>query len=440
VSDKPSLLTTDEAAALLKVSQKTVLRWISSGRLRACKPGRAYRIHLEDLPVGPGHLDRAVIYLDDNASNPMDPRVRSEVIGSLNLPPANASSTHSNGVAAHRLVENARECVASLVDASPSEVVFTSGATEANNLFLRGFPWSHRRGLVISSTEHSSVVQPAQALADRGVVDLRVAPVDRQGRIDLVALEDLLDDTVALVSIAAANSETGVLADLARVSSLVHAVGAALHSDATQLVGRLPISMRKVGLDAMSVSGHKMNGPQGVGALVVDRRLRRRLDPIMSGGGHEGGLRAGSANVPGIVGLGAAALIAARPADSDRMRALRDQLVRGLTSNGAIVNAAAAERLPNTVNLRFPGASGDIVLARTPQVAASLGSACHAGALEPSPTLVAMGLSRAEASESIRFSVTKFTTSDEIVGAITAIVSTVSEVRRETEEVIQPCG
>lgn len=435
MSEQPEFFTTEEAADILRVSQKTVLRWINSGRLRACKPGRAYRIRVEDLPGADPSQDFDVIYLDDNASNPIHPIVRDAIMASLNDPPANASSAHANGVAASHRIGIARESVAELVDASASEVVFTAGATEANNLMLRGFHSAQRRRVLISATEHSSITSPARSLQDSSGINVDVVPVESNGQIDLAALEDLLDDTVALVSIAAANSETGVINPLEEIAQRVHAVGAIFHSDATQFVGRLPFSMRQMGVDALSLSGHKMNGPQGIGALVVDRRLRRRLTPFVFGGGHEDGLRSGSSNVAGIVGLGAAARLAADPAVAHRMRKLRDQLADGLVLAGGIVNASIPERLPNTVSVRFPGALGDVVLTRTPQIAASLGSACNAGAIEPSPTLLAMGLDRTDAQESIRFSITRFTTGDDITSAIGAIATTVAEVRELTKEV-----
>lgn len=435
MSEQPEYLTTDEAADILKVSTKTVLRWINAGRLRACKPGRGWRILVEDLPL-PGHdQPDTVIYLDDNGSNPIDPIVRDAVIDALNDPAANASSAHANGTAARYRVDIARASVAELVDAAPAEVVFTAGATEANNLILRGHPYLKRRTVVISATEHSSVSRPVQNLIDAQVIEARIAPVDADGVVDVDALQQLLDDSVALVSIAAANSETGVLNPIAHIAQLAHNVGAHLHTDATQFVGRLPMSMRGLGIDALSLSGHKMNGPQGVGALVVQRRLRRQLTPTVAGGGHEEGLRAGSNNVAGIVGLGAAARLAAQPDVADRMAERRDQLASRLLTAGGVINSAGADRLPNTLNIRFPGALADVVLARTPLVAASVGSACNAGAIEPSPTLLAMGLDRTAAQESIRFSTTRFTTADEITAAAAAITATVNEVRQLTQEV-----
>lgn len=435
VSDQPEYLTTEEAADILKLSTKTILRWIHDGRLRACKPGRGWRILVEDLPLPGSEQTVEVIYLDDNGSNPMDPIVRDAVIDALNDPPANASSVHANGISAQYRIDIARDSIAELVDAASSEVVFTAGATEANNLILRGFPYRQRRAVITSATEHSSVSNPLQALAETSDVELRIAPVDGNGVVDLDALGELLDGDVALVSIAAANSETGVLNPLAEIAQRAHVAGAIFHTDATQLVGRLPMSMRDLGVDALSLSGHKMCGPQGVGALVVNRRLRRQLAPIVSGGGHEDGLRSGSSNVAGIIGLGAAARIAADPNIAARMQHLRDQLTANLVAIGGVVNGDAAERLPNTVNIRFPGALGDVVLARTPHVAASLGSACNAGAIEPSPTLLAMGLDRTAAQESIRFSITRFTTEADISAASGAIATTVAEVRQLTQEV-----
>lgn len=435
MSEQPEYLTTDEAAEILKVSTKTVLRWIHAGRLRACRLGRGWRILVDDLPVPGDDSASAVIYLDDNGSNPIDPIVRDAMVEALGDPPANSSSVHVNGAAAHARVEIARASIAELVDAAVSDVVFTAGATEANNLILRGFPYSDRRVVVTSAVEHSSVANPVRTLAETGLIELRVAPVDRHGVVDVAALELLVDHATALVSISAANSETGVINPLARIAERAHAVGALFHTDATQFVGRLPLSMREIGIDALSLSGHKMCGPQGVGALVVDRRLRRRLNPIVTGGGHEGGLRAGSSNVAGIVGLGAAARLAANPDNAVQMRKRRDLLEERLRAAGGLPNGAGADRLPNTLNIRFPGALAEVVLARTPQVAASVGSACNAGAIEPSPTLLAMGIDRLAARESMRLSVTRFTSEADVTAAAAALTATVADVRQLAEEV-----
>ena len=260
-------------------------------------------------------------------------------------------------------------------------------------------------------------------------------PVDRHGQVHLEALSEMLDDMVAAVSIAAANSETGVINPLATIASLVHEAGAVFHSDATQLVGRLPVSMRRTAVDAISLSGHKMNGPQGIGALVANRRIRRQLSPIVYGGGHEDGLRSGSSNVAGIVGLGAAARVAADPDAAARMSDLRDHLTANLVACGGVVNGAGAARLPNTVNIRFPGAARRRHPRPHPTHRRIAWLTCNAGAVEPSSTLLAMGLDRTAAEESIRFSVTQFTTEADISAASSAIATTVAEVRRLTQEV-----
>jgi cysteine desulfurase len=429
-------LTTDEAARALKVSTKTVLRLVRSGQLPACKVGRAYRIRRTDLVGGVEPKRSGVIYLDDNASNPIEPAVRMAVIEALSVPQANASSSHVCGQAARGRVEHARAQVAELVDARSSDVIFTSGATEANNLLLRGLVYKIRgRRVLISATEHASVGRVAAELAARGDIALDIIPVTRTGELDLDALDSMLSDDVCLVSVCAANSETGVLAPLAAIADRAHAYGAIFHCDATQWVGRLPLSVRASAIDALSLSGHKMCGPQGVGALILDRVLQRQLAPVAVGGGHEDGLRSGSYNVAGIVGLGVAATLAADAHTSERILMLRERLTSGLMAAGGIVNGANADRLPNTANIRFPGIPGDVILARTTSIAASLGSACHSGAPEPSPTLLAMGLRREEADESIRLSVTRFTTASEVDRAIAAITTTVREVRQLTEEV-----
>lgn len=424
------LLTTEEAAAELRVSQKTVLRLIRSGDLRAQKVGRSWRIRRHDLPCVAGETDAGsdAIYLDDNASNPLHPAVLRLMSELWAGPIGNASSTHEIGARSRAIIEDAREGVAGLLQARSNEVVFTSGATEANNLVLRGFRFAGKR-LLVSAGDHASVRHVAQAMS--GDVPHSVVPLNREGVVDLDTLASMLAaKDVALVSIVAANSETGVLNPIPDVAELVHAAGAVLHCDATQWIGRLAFSMEELGADAVSLSGHKMSGPQGVGALVARRSILRALAPQAVGGGHEDGIRSGSYNVVGIAALGAAAALAADPLVADQTCRVRDRLIDGLSkAGGTAVNGIGADRLPNTANVRFAGAPGDAVLARCRGVAASLGSACHAGTIEPSPTLLAMGLSRDEAEESIRFSVTRFTTLRDVDVAAARIARAVAAIR-----------
>ena len=431
------LLTSNEAALALRVSQKTVLRLIRSGRLPAEKVGRSWRIRASDLPCNrsPGMSD--VIYLDDNASNPMHPAVADAMTAAMQNLSGNASSSHTAGVLARKAVEDARGQLAELLDVAPSELVFTSGATESNNLFLRGFPYANGKNrVIISAGEHASISEVAHELQAEGVIDLSVVPLLTSGQLDLEAFAALLDDKVAVVSIVGANSETGVISPLAEVVDLAHGVGAVVHSDVTQLAGRTELNLADLRLDAVSLSAHKMNGPQGVGALFARRSLLRRLRSLNVGGGHENGLRSGTYNTAGIVGMGLAATLAANPADIEHNQRMRDLLQRQLTTiPDVVVHGAHSQRLPNTTNLYFAGAPGDVVLARTPDVAASIGSACHAGAIDPSPTLLAMGLDRDIASSSIRFSTTRFTTATEIEKASQAVLKTVLEVRAQSQEV-----
>ncbi|MDE2678880.1 MAG: cysteine desulfurase family protein [Gemmatimonadota bacterium] len=376
------------------------------------------------------------IYLDYNGSAPLDPRVADVMVPVLTERSGNASSTHSFGRRQAALVEDAREKVAALVGGSRNGVVFTASATEANNLALRGTlegapPGRHR--ILVSAAEHASVSRTAKWLAERGLVHLDIVPVTGGGFVDLERLESLLGPDVLLVSAIAANAETGVMNPLGKISEIVRRTSALLNSDATQLVGRVPLEMEEVGIDLVSLSGHKICGPGGVGALVGNRRALRRLCPQVHGGGHERGLRSGSLNVAGIVGLGAAAHIACeeRVAESRRVGRLRDRFTQTVKARlpGVSEIGDVNHRLPNTANLRFRGADGDAVAVNLAPVAASTGSACSSGSIEPSDVLLAMGLSREEAFECVRFSLGRFTTQDDIDLAIDQTVRAVARVR-----------
>ena len=382
------------------------------------------------------------VYLDYNGSAPLDPRVAEAMLPVLKDGVGNASSAHLFGQRQAVAVDSARERVAALVGASPSGVVFCAGATEANNLALTGLVEGapvERSRIVISAVEHASVREPAQWLHEQGKAKVDVVGVSQGGFVDLDELDSLLGPDVLAVSIMAANSETGVLNPLEEIAERAASVGAVFHCDATQLVGRLPLSMGETAIDLISLSSHKICGPGGVGALVGTRQSLGRLRPVIHGGGHERGLRSGSLNVPGIVGLGAAAELATKERDSEsaRVEGLRDRLVDGLRAGltGFRENGDPSKRLPNTASVRFDGVDGEAVVINMDSVAVSTGSACSSGAIEPSRVLLAMGLSREEAFESVRFSLGRFTTLDEVELAIGQAIEAVQRIRTMTGSV-----
>ncbi len=376
------------------------------------------------------------IYLDYNASAPLDERVVEEMRPVLSQAVGNASSVHRFGRRQAALVDEAREHVAALVGGRPGGVVFTSGATEANNLALQGAvaaATGEAGRLVVSAVEHASVGRTARWLADRGLAKLEVVGVTAAGWVHPEAVAELLGPDVVVVSVMAANSETGVLNPVGEIAEQVRECGALFHCDATQMVGRVGFDMAELGVDLVSVSGHKICGPGGVGALICTRGAQRRLEPLLLGGGHEKGLRSGSLNVAGIVGLGAAARLAAeeRMGEAGRVSTLRDRLVAAMMSRLEDVreNGDVTRRLPNTANLRFVGADSEAVMANMDPVAVSAGSACSAGSIEPSEVLLAMGLSRDAAFESVRFSLGRFTSEDDVDLAADMAVGAVERVR-----------
>ena len=380
------------------------------------------------------------IYLDYNGSAPLDPRV-AEAMSQSFADFGNASAVHRFGRRQAARADLAREQTAALVGGRPADVIFTAGATEANNLALCGAAQGappQRVRILVSATEHASVIGTARWLNEQGLAKADVIPVTAGGFVDPDEAERILDDDVALISVMAANGETGILNPIAEIAERAQAVGALMHCDATQMAGRLPFNMSQAGVDLVSVSGHKMCGPGGVGALIGTRRSLQKLRPVIHGGGHERGLRSGSLNVAGIVGLGAAALLALeeRAPEAARTGRLRDRLTAGLREGlpGTQEAGDISRRLPNTANLRFTGADAEAALANMDPVAASAGSACSSGSIEPSEVLLAMGFSRQAAFESIRFSLGRFTAAEEIERAIPQIVSAVDYVRNMTGE------
>jgi len=380
------------------------------------------------------------VYLDYNGSAPLDPRVAEAMVPILTEGAGNASSMHRFGRRQNALIDAAREHVAAMVGGRPAGVVFTAGATEANNLALRGAIEGGPAGrprILVSAVEHASVRQAARWLDEHGSARLDIVPVTRGGFIDLDALEAMIDTDVLLVSVMAANSETGVLNQVEEIAERVHAVSALFHCDATQSAGRLPFDLERIGADLVSLSSHKICGPTGVGALVGTRYGLRGLRPLIHGGGHEQGLRSGSLNVAGIVGFGAAARIAAeeRTSESARIAVARDRLTAALKSRISGVHDVgdAARRLPNTANIRFEGADAEAVVANMDPVAVSTGSACSSGAIEPSEVLLAMGIPRGAAFESVRFSLGRFTTQEDVDLAVESAVAAVGHVRSMAE-------
>lgn len=376
------------------------------------------------------------VYLDYNGSTPLDPRVADVMMPTLTDGVGNASSTHRFGMRQAALVEEAREHVAALVGGKPRGVVFTSGATEANNLAIRGLaeaaPASRPR-ILVSAVEHPSVLETAQYVSRQGLAKVDVVPATAGGHVDLDALDSLVRDDVILVSVMAANSETGVLNPLNQIAEIAHHAGALFHCDATQHVGRLTFDLDAAGTDLVSMSGHKICGPGGVGALAGTRQGFRQLAPLLHGGGHEGGLRSGSLNVAGIAGIGEAARIASAERESEAVRvaALRDRLVASVMSRlaGVSQNGDVSRRLPNTANLRFEDADAEAVVSNMDPVAVSTGSACSAGSIEPSHVLLAMGISTDAAFEAVRFSLGRFTSDEDIDVAIERTVTAVEYVR-----------
>ena len=377
------------------------------------------------------------IYMDHNATTPVDPGVVEAMLPCFLENFGNAASkTHPYGWIASKLAENARAAVAAGIGAHPEEVVFTSGATESNNLAIKGLvaALGGRRGHVVTcATEHKAVLDPCAALAREGVA-VTVLPVDGAGRIELQAVAEALTDRTALVSLMLANNETGTLHPIAEVGRICRERGVALHCDATQAVGKVAVDADKLGVDLMSLSAHKIYGPKGVGALYVRRRKPRlHLTPILDGGGHEQGMRSGTLNVPGVVGFARALEIAlARmPAESRLLSELRDRLQEAITSRleEVTVNGDPEHRLPNTLNLSFAGVDGAALLVGLKEVAVASGSACTSADPKPSHVLMAMGRSKQLANASIRFSLGRANSADDLDVVAAAVIREVERLR-----------
>ena len=374
---------------------------------------------------------RLPVYLDWNATTPVDPRVVEAMLPCFTRDFGNAASaSHAYGWKAGALVKVAREALAAAIGATAGEIVFTSGATESNGLALLGAARANRdRGdhVVVAATEHRAVLDHARRLESEGF-RLTVVPPETDGRIAVLRVAEALGEGTVLVSVMAANNETGALNPVGEIGALCRERGALFHTDAAQAFGKVLLDVRSIGADLVSLSAHKICGPKGVGALWVrPGRPRVRLEAQLLGGGHERGLRSGTLNVPGIVGFGEAARIAAAglAAEAGRLRALRDRLEEEILAGvpGARRNGPSAERLPNTLNVLFPGVDAGKLMLEARDVAVSSGSACSSASPEPSHVLLAMGLSAAEARSSVRISLGRLTTEEEVGFAVRALLS-----------------
>ncbi len=376
-----------------------------------------------------------LIYLDNHASTPCDPRVVEAMTPLFAERYANPGSTiHRPGQAAAAAVQEAREDVARLVGARASETVFTASATESNNLAILGLAFGsdgQRKRIVTTAIEHKSVLEPAQWLVRQGF-DVQVIPVDRVGRLDLDALAAAVDDATLLVSVQAANSEVGTVQDLPAVAEIAHRRGAYLHSDAVQLVGRVGDLDGLDYVDLVTFSAHKLYGPKGAAALVLRGGAAAvPIQPLMFGGGQEQGLRPGTLNVPAIVGFGAACRIAIDEAGRDEVQSqsLRDAFERDLAHAvpSVVFNGCREHRLPGNSSVTIPGVDAEALVARMRHVAVTTGSACNSGALEPSPVLTAMGMSRERAYETFRVGIGRFTTAEHVKTAVARIEASIPD-------------
>lgn len=377
------------------------------------------------------------IYLDNNATTRLDPRVLDIMLPYFGELYGNAASkSHPYGWQAEAAVDKAREQVAALLGADAKDMVFTSGATESDNLAIKGVAEMYRdkgNHIITCLTEHKAVIDPCKRLAEKGFEITWLKP-DADGRVSPEQVAEALTDRTILITLMAANNEIGTLHPIAEIGKLAKQRGVLFHTDATQAVGKIPLDVEAMGIDLLSLSGHKLYGPKGVGALYARRRNPRvRLACQMDGGGHERGMRSGTLNVPGIVGLGAACELAGREMtqEAQRLTAMRDRLEQGILQrvDESRRNGHPTQRLPNTLNISFAFVEGESLMMKMPDVAVSSGSACTSASLEPSHVLRAIGLSDELSHSSIRFSLGRFNTMEEMDYVIEQVHRAVAELR-----------
>ena len=377
------------------------------------------------------------IYMDHHATTPVDPRVLEAMLPYFTNQFGNAASrNHSFGWTAEEGVENARAQIATLIGANPKEIIFTSGATESDNLAIKGVAWMYREKgnhIITQVTEHKAVLDTCKRLEKEGY-EVTYLPVQKDGRIDLDDLRRAITPKMILVSIMYANNEIGVIQPIAEIGKIAKEKGIFFHVDGVQAVGKIPVDVNKDGIDLMAISAHKFYGPKGVGALYVRRKNPRvQLAATIDGGGHERGMRSGTLNVPGIVGFGKACEIAQKemPEESERLRRLRDRLKDGIFAklDEVFVNGSLIHRLPHNLNVSFAYVEGESLLMGINDIAVSSGSACTSATLEPSYVLKALGVGEDLAHTSIRFGLGRFNTEEEVDYTTERVVEVVNRLR-----------
>lgn len=400
---------------------------------------------MREVPPHPA-LEQGPIYLDYNGTTPIDPRVVEAMLPFLLTHFGNPSSTHFYAHVPHTAVETAREQVAKLLGCTPDEIIFTAGGSESDALAIRGVALAGReRGkhLITQVTEHPAVLATCRQLERLHGFRVTELPVDANGRVRPADVEAAIDEQTTLVSIMAANNETGTLQPIAEIAEIAHRHGALMHTDASQAVGKIPTEVTTLGVDLLTIAGHKLYAPKGVGALFVRRGVQ--LEPVQPGGGQERGLRAGTENVAALVGLGAACEIAKQQLSQEQQRLaqLRDLLWQQIWESLPellSLNGHPTLCLPNTLNVSIEGVIGEEVLAATPGIAAATGSACHAGSTSPSAVLLAMGIEPCRALGALRLTLGRWSTAEQVEQAAQLLAQTVRrmvEPARPEKKVVQ---
>ncbi|HVB75307.1 MAG TPA: cysteine desulfurase family protein [Ktedonobacteraceae bacterium] len=382
-------------------------------------------------------LENGPIYLDYNATTPVDPAVVEAMLPYLALHFGNPSSAHAYGHTAREAVDMARSQVARLLGSAADEITFTGGGSESDNLAIRGVALARKEQgnhIITQVTEHPAVLNTCRALERLHGFRVTYLPVDAYGRVNPADVEAAIDGSTVLITIMHANNETGTLQPLQEIATISHSHGVLMHTDAAQSVGKISTNVNELGVDLLTIAGHKLYAPKGVGALYIRHGLQ--LEPLIYGGGQESGRRAGTENVAYMVALGTACALAQEQLASNqaRLRKMRDQLQHHLEQDlpGSIhLNGHAIERLPNTLNVSVEGIIGEDVLAATPEIASSTGSACHEGSTDPSPVLMAMGQSRARALGALRLTLGRWSTEDEVEHVARLLLRSIDSLTKE---------